>query len=143
MNPPTATACKHPACGQPSGACSGSSCMLLTHLHRVPAPDLRQTPAPALRSAPLRRNGCSGARGRCTNHPDCPNLDCTGHPDNTALARTPQGAELRELQDGYRVHPSERDPAAAALFWRIYIGGIVAALALITQADRIVGWLLG
>ncbi|MDO9148289.1 MAG: hypothetical protein Q7U52_11625 [Hydrogenophaga sp.] len=113
-------------------------------LHRV---DTRQIPADAGVShgamCTRQKTGCSGARGRCTNHPDCPNLDCTGHPDNTALARTPQGAELRELQDGYRVHPSERDPAAAALFWRVYIGGIVAALALITQADRIVGWLVG
>lgn len=102
-------------------------------LHRV---DTRQMPADAGVShgamCTRQTTGCSGARGRCTSHPD-----------NTALARTPQGAELRELQDGYQVPPSERDPAAAALFWRVYIGGIVAALALITQADRIVGWLLG
>lgn len=90
----------------------------------------------------LMRTGCATS-GACMGHPDCADTQCEGHPDNTALARTPQGAELRELQDGYQVPPSERDPAAAALFWRVYIGGIVAALALITQADRIVGWLLG
>lgn len=91
-----ADACTHPACGQPSGACSGSSCMLFTRLHRVPPPDLRQKPAPALRT------GCSGARGSCISHPDCPDTNCEGHPDNAP-------------------EPGDVDPALRAHFWRLYL----------------------
>ena len=73
-------------------------------------------------SAPRQQNHCGA--GLCSGHAQCPDTHCPGHPVND-----PQ--------------PCERDPLAMRWFWLTYIAGILAALVLVAQADRLVTWLLG
>lgn len=39
--------------------------------------------------------------------------------------------DLQRLRRSEEVHPDERDPAARALFWRLYLGAMVAGLSLV------------
>ena len=73
-------------------------------------------------SAPRKPNHCGP--GLCRGHAQCADTYCPGHPANDPK-------------------PGERDPIAMRWFWLTYIAGILAALVLVGQADRLVTWLLG
>jgi len=94
---------------------------------------LRPWEAPSSRPAPL-----DGLDLHRVHHVDTHDL---GHGDGVSVGGTclppPSSSarrvdiDLQRLGRGEDVHPDERDPAARALFWRLYMGAMVAGLSLV------------
>lgn len=117
-NPSTAT-----PRGQPSeGHTSAVRVLRMVNSHQQhtaaePVPFCAKRPAALRSTTPTPQpKGCAGNGGACISHPDCPDVQCEGHPDNMgAEAHAPTAAA---------------DPATRAAFWRAYIAVIVVAMVL-------------
>jgi hypothetical protein len=71
------------------------------HRSAEPVP-FRAKPAPLRSIKPTttqrRATGCAGAGGSCISHPDCPDVNCEGHPDNMDLDDSQKSEQIAIAQ---------------------------------------------